>query len=163
MTSTLRWDEWKVAHGPTTCPPLWLSEAVFITDQAYDAGAKLEFLVSTYCRACRPYFLADFHQTQNILRRMTSTLWWFQWNVAHGPTTWPPLWLSDSIPSLFIECLCRLLSYVTVRLVARPSSLRTEHIMLVQSWNSAHYKQLFNNWARLPGHILLYVHVAATT
>ena len=97
MTSTLWWFQWNVAHGPTTCPPLWLSEAVFITDKAYNAGAKLEFLVSTYCRACRPYFLADFHQTQNILRRVTSTLWWFQWNVAHGPTTWPPLWLSEAV------------------------------------------------------------------
>ena len=96
VTSTLRWVEWKVAHGPTTWPPLWLSEAVFITDRAYNAGAKLEFLVSTYCRACRPYFLADFHQTQTILKRVTSTLRWVEWKVAHGPTTWPPLWLSEA-------------------------------------------------------------------
>ena len=192
LTSTLRWEEWKVAHGPTTWPPLWLSEAVFITDRA-----KLEFLVSTYCRACRPYFLADFnqtwwvpdhleagdlyftmgrmksssrannmasvvvkrgrlhygpgkvgilgeyllsslsalflgrfssntdhfeagnftmgewkvphcracrpyfladfHQTKTILKRVTSTLRWVEWKVAHGPTTWPPLWLSEAV------------------------------------------------------------------
>ena len=118
VTSTLRWVEWKVAHGPTTWPPLWLSEAVFITDRAYNAGAKLEFLVSTYCRACRPYFLADFHQTQTILKRVTSTLRWVEWKEAHGPTTWPPLWLSEA-------------AFITA-----------QHIMLVQSWNSAHMQAI---------------------
>ena len=97
VTSTLWWLQWNVAHRPTTWPPLWLNEAVYITARACNAKAKLEFLVSTYCRACRPYFSADFLQTLTILKRVTSTLWWFQWNVAHRPTTWPPLWLNEAV------------------------------------------------------------------
>ena len=137
LISSLRMPQWKEAHGPTTWLPARLNEAVFITDQACNAIAQLEFLVGTYCRACLPYFSADFHQTKTILKRLISSLRMPQRKEAHGATTWPPVWLNEAVfitdrPCNAIAQLEFLVcAYCWVcRFFSRQSSSRTEHVML---------------------------------